>query len=625
MSEEETLKLISKVEDEFTDPLDDLEDRLEEVDDQIARTGRGRDHVEVHVEATGVGRTLQKLEGLERTLDRIDDADVDISADPDNSVVPDMDASSSSQPQAATSGGRSSDLFTVENIDIYNDEVSPFLDREEFGRRGGEVSRIEDVLSKDIDEVVDFDAAFERAMDDDSDVDLNTLKGIKGLDGPDAFTEAAETLSTEGLTDLGEGRLTRRQRLSNVSERLVFTMGKFHQIIASLIPLAGLFVGAMPAAIAGVTALGGAALAAAGALGAVGALGAMGMGLQQDGQMGLQPLADRLDEIGQTFADAFGPLARALRPALTEALTVIENMAGPLAQASSGLLAFKDEFIGMANFVATNLPPLVNQTLSFAHAIMPLASAFFQFLANSNIVGIFADQLAKALPHLIGIGNAIIDILPFVMRISHAFLVFVDVLFRTTGFLLNFINHIPFLAEALALATGAFLTAVSAMTIYTAVTTGASGATLTLAKSVLSLIGKAIASYIAVLGMTFNAISAYTGSTLAAAAATFTLAAAIAAVTAGLSLLAAGAIKNLTKMGGKVGDVRDELNKLNQSGNALGSTSFGSSSSSPYTTGSGMVDNSTTIIDATDKDSAARQQYASKYEQQQQIDSVFSR
>jgi hypothetical protein len=653
--EEETLKLISKVEDEFTEPLERLEQALEDVDDAIRDSGKGRNDVTIDTDVRGASTAIGELEALETAVDTLDDETVLIDADVQEGsfdqlfdereaettvddevnvfdapsempspaeVMEDVESPSVDEqsvlgpeiptnegpvadPNVATSGGRDHDLFTVENMSLFEDEMDPFLDTQELGRRGGEVSRVEDILDRDITELVDFEVAVERVGDDDSAIDINTLKGIKGLDGPEAFADAVETLSAEGLTDLGTGRLSRRKRLREVMTDMVFTMGKFHQIIASLIPLAGVLVGALPAAITGVVALGGAALAAAGALGAIGALGAMGMNLKANGEMGLEALAEELDAIGQTFADAFAPLSRSLAPTLETALTSIEDMAGPLANASSGLLAFRDEFVGVASFIERTLPSLVSEVIAFGHAITPIISGLVNQIGDKDTIGFFAAQLEQALPSLIMLFNSVIEILPAIVRLSQGFLTVTAVIGLMAESLALVLNTFPVFTRGLGILVSMFLVATSAVTLWSAAMTGASG----------TILSYVIPSVIAAV----EALTGYTLTTWQAYAATTAL---IGALTLGAGALASFA-GEFSLLGGNVKDARKELEKFNRTGNALGSTSIrGNGGENPYATTAG---GSTTVINAGDRDSAARQQYASQYEQQQHVDSVFSR
>jgi hypothetical protein len=167
------------------------------------------------------------------------------------------------------------------------------------------------------------------------------------------------------------------------------------------------------------------------------------------------------------------------------------------------------------------------------------------------------------------------------------------------------LNTFPVFTRGLGILVSMFLVATSAVTLWSAAMTGASG----------TILSYVIPSVIAAV----EALTGYTLTTWQAYAATTAL---IGALTLGAGALASFA-GEFSLLGGNVKDARKELEKFNRTGNALGSTSIrGNGGENPYATTAG---GSTTVINAGDRDSAARQQYASQYEQQQHVDSVFSR
>lgn len=636
MPEEERLELTSAVMAENHGELDRLADSLDDVDDAIRQAGSGEDKVKIDVEVTGIGRAIGELEALESELDEIGDRfdELDIGTNDTGKLFDDLnkaeqksaadfigpyqfqdkpDTSAGGGSGAVADGDGSNDLFSVDNIDLFDEHASPFLDYGKLGERGGETSRINDILTKDISELVEFDKAVELAIDPDSDVDRSTLSGITGFDGPEAFSNAVEKLNAEGITRLGRDKRTGTGRLKDAAERLRFTMGAFHQILAGAIPIFAVFVGALPAAITGLVALGGAALIAAGALAAIGGLGIMGMSLQQSGEVGFGAINEELNGLKNSFIDSFAPLSRTFAPTLRDAITQVDMMIGPLATASSQLTQFKDDFDALVGGATNAIPSLVDNTLRFAHATMPMLTGLSQFLGNQDIFGFLATQLANAWPMMVATGKALVQIMPAIIRVSQGFFMVASGLLRVFGIASMLINQFPLLGQAIGFIAAGFLTLVGVSTMYYIATTKATGAALTFAATMVTRMAPALQS--AILQLTGYAISATT--------AYWATVALVGAITLGIGAVA-GLASGFGLLSNNISSATGELRKFANTGNSLGGDSF---SASGGTRGAGnrasYYDNSTTVIEAGDKDSAARQQYSSDYEHQQHVDSIF--
>jgi len=612
MVEEERLKLTSVVDDEGHGKLDDLADKLDEVDRTLRTAGSDTDDkLTIDVEVEGVSEAAFELQALESQVDSLNDSIAEIEVD--TGMVPRTEPTSAIGDGGSNADGDGSDLFTVDNLDIFEEHASPFLDLESLGKRGGETSTITDILDKDIEDLVDFEDAVNAVRDPDSQVGTNTLRGITGFDGPEGFVDAVETLESENMTVLGRDDRTTRQKLSNASERLSFTMNKFYRLFAAVIPFFATFVGALPAAITGVVALGGAALAAAGALGAIGALGAMGLSLQETGELSMEPIYDRMEDVGDSFVDAFSPLSRQFAPVVEDTIEDVEAMAGPLATAASELRQFGDDFAGLSSYLATSIPSLVDTTLAFTAAAMPLLQGLGEYVVSKDIFGFMATQLAEAWPALVLLGQSLMQILPAVIRVSQGFLLVaagLSVIFQPIAIL---INQFPILGGAIGVVTAGLFTLIGVSSLATLAMNANTAAVTRFASTLLFKAGTAINSAII-------SLANYTGMSYAATAATVAL---WSAVTLGVAAVAlySTQFKLLT---GNISSATSELRKFGRVSGTLSGTSFDTPSPTGGSTqGSYYTDNSTTIIDAGNRDDAARQQYSSEYERQQQVDSVF--
>ncbi|MEE6210382.1 hypothetical protein U3A55_09455 [Salarchaeum sp. III] len=677
MPEEERLSLVSEVEDEFTDDLLQLEDLLADVDDQIRDTGRGRDHVKVDVEVTGVGEAVGELDALDAGLEAIDDeVTVDVEADTsdvisddvtvdsrlrgsqfrstatgqpvsgedaiderfndigdaiDNAINDDvtvnvdsdvddslsMEGLSATAEEAdavmATSGGVEHHTFSIENIDDWGESVEPFLDRETLGRRGGEVTNVDELLGRDIEDVVDFEHAVDLAVDSDSEVDMGTLQGVT-FGGPSEFTNAINDLDDEDATLLGSNTLMKQiRRLRQDMDSLRPTMTGFHNAVAATIPLMVTLAAALPAALVGIGALATAAFGAAAVLGGIGALGLMGMSLQQTGEVSMQPITNRLSDVAETYISAFAPLAHSFAPVIESAISSVEMLAGPLADASAGLLAFRDEFRGLVGFATSALPSFTQEALAFTAATMPLLTGLTAFLANVDVFGILATQLSRALPALTMIGAAVVDILPVVMHLSQGFLTVAGVVAGVVGVFANLLGQFPMLLTAFGVVTGALFTVVSATALWSVATGGLIGSMVSLASTIITTVLPALTAKIA--------------SLLGVAAASWTAYTATAAL---LGLLSVGLIPVVASLGSifsgvssDIANARKELEEFAKGRNALNADVPTSGRTPTSQAGNVYRDHSTTVINAGSRDDAARQQYSNQYERREHINAVF--
>lgn len=618
MPEEERLKLVSSVEDDFTVELENLEDRLEGVDEQIRQTGGGEDRIKIDVDVTGVEKAITELEALNREIEKVDN-ELTIRTDRDGAVsptVPDGDGgrSGANAGAMATSGGFDEDMFTIENIDDWEDAVEPFLDREKLARKGGETDRLSGVLDRELSELVDMDEAARLARRSDTDIDIDTLRDLD-TPGVQSTLDAISDLDAEGLTMLG-GRKGRgkdmKHAMSNL-RKLRFTMGTFHQVLASVIPLMGIFVGALPATIVGLGALASAALGAAAVLGGIGVLGAAGLSLEKTGDISMEPIKKRLKEVGENFEDAFAPLAETLAPVVRTALSDIEAMAGPLATASAGLLVFRDEFEAFIGVVTGGLPKVMNSWLSFTDAAMPMVLTLTDFLTNMDLLGSFAEHLSRAWVELVLIGNAILDLIPVMMDMSHVFLSVTAGLFAFAGVIASVIDMIPYGAQVIGVLAAGFLLLLTYVTLASVATSGLIASTAALAGTIVTSALPGLASYITSVYVSMVATYGFAGA----------VATLIGIVTLGIGTIAIFSA-GFSELADNIGGSRSELEKFANTASGLrgiGGMSVGSptggGSSNAY--GGGM----TTVIKSTSRDDAARQQYSSEYEQKQHVDSVF--
>lgn len=628
-TEEERLELLSTVEDEFTEPLERLEQSLESVDDEIRQTGRGRDYVRIDVEVSGVSRAMAELEGLDSVLDDvnenlgdldnlsdIDDIDVNVGGGGGDTDV--MASGGGDSTPAMTSGGTAGGLFGPEEAGRFERIFGAQFDKDEFVRRGGQVARPLDLTRSDTSELIDSDVLLEGLTDSESDINVETIRSLDSPSSMAEFENALEVLRSNDATRLGDNGLAHRARqVGRRFKNLHFTMGTFHQLFAAMMPLLGIFVGALPAAIVGVGALATAALGAAGALAGIVGLGAMGIMMQGEGGMSMEPLREQLSDLKDSFVDAFAPLAQQFAPLVEEAIDEIDNMMGPLATASTHLQLFRGEFRGLVNFIHDAVPSFVADLLRFTNTVRPLLVSVGSFLANIDFLRFFAAELSRAITPLANMAAAISEMIPGIVRASQGFLAFAAGITMAVLAVSKLLNLLPISAEAIGGMISAMLLLGTATSLYTIAANSALTATLGLATGLLADAVGALLTYIPALS---TATAATWGYYIAAAAV-------LGLLTLGLVPAVSSLASSFSILGGEIGQARKELEKFGMAqGNLDGDLGvMGNGGSNPYSTATGgsYVDNSTTVIESGDRDAAARQQYSSQYEHQQHVDSVF--
>lgn len=619
---EERLELDVQVTGDFGD-LEALGKDLDSVDRNIREAGSGVDHVGIDIDIDDISESITQLEALNAELSRLEDKTVNVDVERGITSI----GGGGGGGTAIASGGHPS--YDPDKL-LSDDDVSRQRNIFDAMRGNGDPVYEHQLDPSDISEgnpEVPFRAPFgqgnrvasardtragfgQLGFDDGKDIKLD----LPDLDPEDYIPgdDFDPNEMWEGLKDVDIDKRLRRRNMG--FDDLIFSARSFHQTIAAIIPLLGIFIGAIPAAVAALGALGSAALGAVGALGAIGGLGAMGFSLQESGEVSMQPIQERLSEILDTFFNAFEPLAREFASVFRYALDSLEQMARPLADAASGLTAFTDEFRATVNFIEGAIPGIVSGILGIANAAMPVMAEMVSAIADSDILGVLAFHLEQALPSLYALAGGLSQIIPAILKISQGFLIMAGALTYVIGVVGRMINTFPFLAEMIGIVAGAFLTLLAAASIYNLV----SGKTIQRAYMLALALRKKVFTAIAKVIPAMDSLTASTWGTY------FATAALIGVLTAGLGVVLPKLLEHFDILGSNIGEAQSKLEdfvKTKQGMRGNIGTEVGAignpSGSNPY------VDQSTTVINAGNRDDAARQQYNSSYEKQQHVDSVF--
>ncbi len=655
---EERLDIAANVEDRFSDALGKLQKQLVSTDQVIRKTGGGgNDEIRVDVEVE-TADAIAELEALDKQIDRVDD-DIDIgvnegvgtgtgiNATDDNEGIfsdfnrveaataadflgpfqfqddtgrgaPGIDSGEG----VATEGGEDdASLFSARDIDKLDSLFGEYLDEQKLANMGGEAQDPDDILEVPMNRLLDGDKLIEAVRDPDSDVDFQMNRDVRGRAGLDSMMEAVEELDDMdgSFTRLNERPIVRKLRnTSRRFDQLRLSIRGLHVAFAALLPLVITLAGALPVVITGMVALGTAALGAAGALGAIAGLGLMGASLQEEGELSLSAVQNELSGITDAFVEAFAPLAQTFVPVMREGITQIENMMGPLANAASILLTMRDNFRGAISYLTNAIPSFTRELLAFTNAMMPVLQRVANWFATTDFFGGLATQFARALPHLVAMFNSLEGIFQAVMNLSQGFTLVARIVLGMANTLLLPIRRFDTFGIVVGSLVGAFFAASAAAGIFRILVTGATASAARFAAVMAGSVIKSVYGYA-------SAVVIATAQTWGWAAALGVVAGLLVIVTGGLAL-AGAAVSSLASdfnlLGSNIASARSELDKFAKTEPSM--RGAGGAGGGMGTNGANVYrDNSTTVINASNPDEAARQQYSQQFERRQQIDSVF--
>jgi len=387
-------------------------------------------------------------------------------------------------------------------------------------------------------------------------VDLGDLPAF-GVGGP----FMGEERDQRGLG----GRL---RELARDFSRLKFTMGGFMTLLANLAPLLGVFVGALPAAIAGVAALGAAAIAAAGALYGVLGLGVMGLATT-GGEWDFDRLRNRVQGLIDDFLMAFSPLADAFIPIMEEGITMLSQLFFDVARSAQLALSLTDDLRWLMRFVADAAPGATAGLAAFAEAAMPFMQAMINELAAIDWFRLFADIIAETAPFLVSMTAAIGRALPAIYNMSIGFLAMATALIEVVTRIIQLIGLHPLLARGFGLLISIILVAVAVTGLYTV----AMGSVFTQA---IRLAAQALPALIIEL---HSLIAAKIGATLATITLTAAIAGLLGLVTFGIIPAISTAAGGFGTLSGNIMSATEAMRQFNREGARVSGFSPGATAS----------------------------------------------
>lgn len=209
-----------------------------------------------------------------------------------------------------------------------------------------------------------------------------------------------------------------RQRMDNFNLR----MSDIHNLLATLIPLLVIFIGAIPAVITALAGLAAAAFAAAASLAAIAGFGAMGVGLV-GGEFQMANLTEVWNQIRDGFIEAFAPLAERLAPLFLDAVDGLVMLFEQIANQGDALVEITDEARGFGQFVMGFLPDALRTLAAMVEALSPILSNIGD--AISDNFNSFVRQLVywteQAVPVVASLVQTIVKALPTIINIGIQF------------------------------------------------------------------------------------------------------------------------------------------------------------------------------------------------------------
>lgn len=354
-------------------------------------------------------------------------------------------------------------------------------------------------------------------------------------------------------------------------------MSDLHNMLARLVPLIFVFIGAIPAAIAGIYTLAAAAVAAGASLMALAGFGALGLAME-GGEFNAQNLSDAFDRVRQDFLDAFTPLANRLQPLFEDGLAGLETFFDEIAREGDALVALTDQARSFGRFVTEFVPEALRSIAALVAGFDNIFGNMGNFLNRefANVMQTIVEIALQAIPALAHLTLVIGRMLPTIVEISSGFLHMTAIIIRLLGAIGQIVGLLPISAEAFGLVTAAMLTAASAgLLLSSSLVSVGYSALVSAGRSIIQLLS-IVASYIGVSG---SAIA----STLGLAASFRALAAAIAltgigAIVVGLGFIASSALSAKSNIEGMTSALQD-FQKI-QSG--MSGSGFGGGDSDPY-------------------------------------------
>lgn len=374
-------------------------------------------------------------------------------------------------------------------------------------------------------------------------------------------------------------------------------MEKVWDAFAKLLPVLLVFVGALPAAITGIVALGAAALGAAAGLAALGGLTVLsGAFMMGDGNIakGLQELRTVIKD---QFLTAFVPLFGSFDDLFRDAISGLGDFFDALAARGDVLTQLKDDARALGGLVIDFVPSALAMLVRMGEAFMPIFAMFGEWASMNfdNFLRGLVNVFNRILPFALMMIDAFLRMLPVIIDLSMGF-------FFASSIIIQFISSLLQLFNVLG-PLGTFLaTIIGLLVAFASITAMLHGLWTVLSALLGGTVVARLASFVAAQWAAFAANNAFAASALKAAASAAIL----------LGVLTFGIIPALSALGGAFGFLSSDIDKATKSLDQFSSVRSGmgleSGSYGGLSPGSVSVynDNSKNVYNGSDEDSQRR-------------------
>jgi hypothetical protein len=622
----EYLDLIVGVTDHFTDDLAKLVGTLEHIDNNYDPF-----IVDVYVNVHD-----RELDSLQRQLSASQALGL--------GNVPTASPSGSGGQVAETSGGflRISDEEMQRMGEIFGESATKkTLMNKNFtvlDAMSGSDTPMFGVTQSDMKRNFNFDGEnLSRAMDWDSLLtDMSVSMGRPASMADLTQIDSLDSLGLEKTDYINMGKI-KRLRFQDTLKNMRVGMTQFYDILAAFMPLLFTFVGAMPAAIAGLGALATAALGAAAGLAGIAGLGFLGAAMSEagGGMPSGEDFREVLSDIPDEFFEAFSGLAQRLEPTFNAGLEGLYEFFDELAARGDALVQLTDDAKALGNFLLEFVPNGLQMLALFTDAASPVFSLLADELGDRDILAGLAMSLQTTLPYLYQLMNTVLDALPGIVKFSTGMLMWANAILRVVvgigGLVTALAEFLPFINngnKAVGLMVGTLLTLTSVTllaskvyAIYTSELIGMIAAQLTANGSIIATIANMTSLAGIIVGSLIPSIN---GFTISVQAATWAIRGLLAVTGIGLAIAGIGYIfeqtsKKIDKATSSLGDFQDTYSSLDGGGIKAGVQ--GASASGGYVN---YTDNSNTTINAPDRSTGEELSQYSAYQDWASNESDFS-
>lgn len=399
----------------------------------------------------------------------------------------------------------------------------------------------------------------------------NISSGMGSMFGPE---REPDSRFRRVIQSLGDQFNDLRESAGNFDLR----MSDMHNMLARLIPLLLVFIGAIPAVVGALWTLAAAAAAAGASMLAIAGFGALGLAME-DGEFQAENLQEAARQARDDFLDAFAPLAERLQPVFEDGLAGLSRFFDAVADEGDALVALTDEARAFGGFLIDFVPDALRTLAALVNSMSDIFGDFGSFLqANfSNIVRTMVELTAQAVPIIAHLGMVIGSMIPAVMRLSMGFLQMVNILMTGVQIISNLLSYMGLSTRMIGLLTAMTLTAVTAWTLFNS-----------------ALISTAVGGLAAVGAKILAQIGTLTGYSVAAKLATFStwnLYRALAAIIGltgigialvGLSYGASRVAEHFNILGANIDDAASSLQDFQSIQEGMSGSGFGGSGDNPY-------------------------------------------